>query len=102
MCRLFWKKVCPLPPTDLSALLFLLSARLFACGLPGGSAVKTLPANSGDVGSIPGWGRSPGGGYGKPLQYSCLDDPMDRGVREAWRVTGHGVPERRTYRVTER
>ena len=53
--------------------------------------VKNPPANVGDArdaGSIPGWGRSPGGGNGKPLQYSCLENPMDRG---AWRVTLHGV-----------
>ena len=45
--------------------------------------VKNLPANAGDVrdvGSIPGWGRSPGGGPGNPLQNSCLENPMDRGI----------------------
>ena len=45
--------------------------------------VKNLPANAGDVrdaGSIPGLGRSPGGGHGNPLQYSCLQNPMDRGA----------------------
>ena len=45
--------------------------------------VKNLPANAGDArdaGLIPGWGRSPGGGHGNPLQYSCLENPMDRGV----------------------
>ena len=45
--------------------------------------VKNLPANAGDVrgmGLIPGWGRSPGGGYGNPLQYSCLENVMDTGV----------------------
>ena len=53
--------------------------------------VKNSPANvgdTGDAGSIPGLGRSPGGGNGKPLQYSCWENPMDR---EAWRVTVHGV-----------
>ena len=53
--------------------------------------VKNLPANGGDVrdvGSIPGSGRSPGGGHGSPLQYPCLESPMDRG---AWRATVHGV-----------
>ena len=43
---------------------------------------------AGDPGSIPGWGRSPGEGNGNPLQYSCLENPMDRG---AWRATVHGV-----------
>jgi len=46
------------------------------------------PANAGDVDSIPGSCRSPGGGNGNPLQYSCLGNPMERG---AWRVTVHGV-----------
>ena len=52
-------------------------------GLPGGSVVKNLPANAGDaedMGSIPGSERSPGGGNGNPLQYSCLKNPIDRGV----------------------
>ena len=57
-------------------------------GFPGGSVVKNLPANAGDVGSNPGSGRSPGEGTGYPLQYSCWENPMDR---EAWWVTVHGV-----------
>ena len=55
--------------------------------------VKNLPGNAGDIrdmGSIPGSGRSPGGGHGNPLQYSCLENPMDRG---AWRATVHRVSE---------
>ena len=55
--------------------------------------VKNLPANAGDIkvaGSIPGSGRSPGGGNGNPLQYFCLVNPMDRG---AWQATVHGVTE---------
>ena len=59
-------------------------------GFLGGSVVKNLPANSGDVGSIPGSGRSHGDGNGNPLQYSCLKNPMDRG---AWRARVHGVAE---------
>ena len=54
-----------------------------------------MPAIAGDVrdiGSIPGSGRSPGGGHDNPLQYSCLENPMDR---EAWRVTVHGVAQSR-------
>ena len=53
--------------------------------------VKNPPARAGDVrdvGSIPGWGRSPGEGNGNPLQYSCLENPMDR---EDWRATVRGV-----------
>ena len=49
-----------------------------SCHLPGGSVVKNLPSNAGDVGSVPGPGRSPGEGNGNPLQYSCLENPMDR------------------------
>ena len=55
---------------------------------PGGSVVKSPPANAGDVGSIPGSGRSPGEGNSNPLQYSCLENHMDRG---AWWATVHGV-----------
>ena len=60
-------------------------------GFPGGSAVKNLPARAGgagDKGSIPGLGRSPGGGNGNPLQYSCLGNFMDRRV---WRATVNGA-----------
>ena len=46
-----------------------------------------------DVGSIPGSGRSPGGGHGNPLQYSCLENPMDRG---AWQATVHRLSKSRT------
>ena len=50
-------------------------------GFPGGSEVKASAPNAGDPGLIPGLGRSPGEGNGNPLQYSCLENPMDR---EAW------------------
>ena len=49
-------------------------------GFPGGSVVKNLPADAGDMGSIPGWGRSPGEGNGNPFQYFCLRNYMDRGA----------------------
>ena len=55
---------------------------------PGGSDVKGSACNLGDLCSIPGLGRSPGEGNGNPLQYSCLENPMDRG---AWLATAHGV-----------
>ena len=58
---------------------------------PDGTGVKNPSPNVGDARdavSIPGWGRSPGGGNGNPLQYSCLGNPMDRG---AWWATVHGV-----------
>ena len=54
---------------------------------------KNPPANAGDVGSIPGSGRSPGEGNGNPLQYSCLENPIDRG---AWRAIVHGVAKSQT------
>ena len=57
-------------------------------GFPGGSGIKYLPASAGDMGSIPGSGRSLGEGNGSPLQYSCLGIPMDRG---AWWATVHGL-----------
>ena len=54
---------------------------------PGGSDDKVSACSVGDLGSIPGLGRSPGEGNGNPLQYACLENPMDRGV---WYVTVHG------------
>ena len=59
----------------------------------GGSEVKTSAHNAGDLGSIPGSGRSPGEGNGNPLQYSCLENPMNGG---AWWATVHGVTKSRT------
>ena len=61
--------------------------------------IKNLPANTGGIrnlGSIPGSGRSPGGGHGNPLQYFCLENPMNRG---AWQVIVHGVAKSWTQRV---
>ena len=59
-------------------------------GFPGGSGGKASACNVGDLGSIPGLGRSPGEGNGNPLQDSCLENPMDRA---AWEATVHGVTE---------
>jgi len=59
--------------------------------------VKNPPANAGDTGSIPGSGRFPEGGNGNRLQYSCLENPMDR---EAWRPTVHGVTKSQTQLST--
>ena len=59
------------------------------------SAVKNVPANAGDkrnMSLIPGWGRCPEGGHGNPLQYSCLENPMDRG---AWWASDHRVTKNR-------
>ena len=60
---------------------------------PGGSEVKASVCNAGDLGSIPGSGRSPAEGNGNPLQYSWLENPMDGG---AWWATVHGVAKSRT------
>ena len=60
---------------------------------PGGSDGKASVYNAGDLGSIPGSGRSPGEGNGNPLQYYCLKNPMDRG---AWLATVHGVAKSQT------
>ena len=65
---------------------------------PGGSVVKHLPANAGDVGLIPGSGRSPGEGNRNPLQYSSLLNPKDR---EAWWATFHGSQGVRCVLATE-
>ena len=68
-------------------------------GFPGGSVVKNpsemqeMAHSEGDMGSIPGSGRSSGEGNGHPLQYSSLENPMDRG---AWWATTHGVPKSQT------
>ena len=59
-------------------------------GFPRGSVLKNAPAKAGDTGLIPGSGRSPEGGKGNPLQYSCLENPTDRGAR---RAALHGVTE---------
>ena len=68
-------------------------------GFSGGSVVKNLPANSGDLDLIPRLGRSPGEGHSNPLQYSCLENPKDRG---AWWAIVHGVtksPKRLSMRT---
>jgi len=67
-------------------------------GFPCGSVGKETACNTGDLGSIPGLGRSPGDGNGNPLQYSCLGNPMDR--RDCW-ATVHGVDRVRHNLVTK-
>ena len=72
---------------------FLKEGTAFARAFQVALVVKNLPANAGEVrdaGLIPGSGRSPGGGKGNPLQYSCLENPMDR---EAWQATVHRTAE---------
>ena len=56
---------------------------------PGDSVVKNPPANAGDTGSIPEWGRSPGGGHGNPLQYSCLENPHGQGSLAGYSPWGY-------------
>ena len=63
-------------------------------GFPGGSNGKESACSVGDLGSIPGLGRSPGEGKGNPLHYACLENPMDEG---AWSATVHGVTKSRTW-----
>ena len=85
-----FKEICP---TD--NILFLVKLKfcvyivmfkpcLSSMCFPGGSLVDNLPASAGNASSISGWGRSPGGGNGNPLRYSCLEHPMDTG---AWRAS---------------
>ena len=62
-------------------------------GFPGFSVVKNPPANAGDTGSIPGSERPHGEGHGNTLQYSCLENSMDKG---AWRATANGVAKSQT------
>ena len=68
--------------------LFLKLFDRFICFLPCSSMIKNLPANAGDMGSIPGLGRFSGEGNGNPLQYSCLGNPIDRGASQAIQSMG--------------
>ena len=69
-------------------------ALLYIRGFPGSSVVKDLPASAGDMGLIPGLGRSSGGGNDNPLQYSCLGNPRDR---RAWWATVHRATKSQTW-----
>ena len=73
--------------TNTFTLLFTL-AWTWKQGFPGGASGKEPAYNAGDAGLIPGLGRSPGGGNGNPIQYSCLENPMERGD---WQATVHRV-----------
>ena len=84
------KKVLPFPVDGTG------SAVNFCLDFPGGALVKNPSADAGDtgvLGLIPGSGRCPGVGNGTPLQYSCLENPMDRG---AWQTAVHGVTKSQT------
>ena len=78
--------------SDLTIIMFINSFSILGTSLVA-QTVKASAYNAGDPGSIPGWGRSPGEGNGNPLQYSCLENPMDGG---AWEATVHGVTKSRT------
>ena len=82
-----------LPSVFSENLLRTIKDYIFWLGFPGGSECKASACNARDLGLIPGWGRSPGEGNGNPLQYSCLENPMDG---EAWWATVHGVTKSRT------
>ena len=70
-----------------------MSGDIYTWGFPGGSTVKNPPANAGDMGLIPGAGRSPGEGDGNPLLYSSLGNLLDKG---AWQVSVLGVAKNQT------
>ena len=73
------------------------SASNLNMGFPNGEVIKNPSADAGDirdVGLIPEWGRFPGGGHGNPLQYSCLENPMDRGV---WQATAYEVAQSKAW-----
>ena len=85
---MFWLAACQKCKNLLNA--YLLNPYIT---LPGGSGGKASAYNEGDLGSIPGLGRSHGEGNGNPLQYSCLENPMERG---SWQATVHGVTKSQT------
>ena len=98
----FHPSACPPHPSALQPLVSVYGERgqeghlalsVTLRGLPQWLSGKEATCNAGDPGLILGSGRSPGGGHGNPLQYSCLENPMDRGV---WGATIHGVTQSRT------
>ena len=83
-----------IPPLYSVRTWFLTAQVLHEYGAsPGGSGGKESACNAGVLGSVPGLGRAPGGRHGNPLQYSCLENPMDRG---AWQATVHGFAKSQT------
>ena len=74
--------------THSSILAWRIPWTIQSMGFPHSSVGKESSCSAGDAGLIPGSGRVPGGGHGNPLQYSCLENPKDRG---AWQATFHGV-----------
>ena len=85
---------CQIPEKEIYVvLLYFFNGYLAFLGFPGSTAGKESVFKAGDLGSIPGLGRPPGGGLGNPLHYSFLGIPMDRG---AWWATVHGIAKSRT------
>ena len=80
-------------PIILFDFYLLLEIIIYFLDFPGGSDGKASIYNAGDLGSNPGSGRSPGEGNGNPQQYSCLENPTDRG---AWQATVYGVAKSQT------
>ena len=97
-----WLLLCQSPWSSLWSASFMFELIFVGFslrkGFPGRAVVKNPPVNAGDMGSIPGLGRSPGEGNGNPLQYSCLGNHTDRG---AWRAMFRGVRRVRRAWVTE-
>ena len=89
----FIKAVLWFAGVSVTDFFFFLITPTFWRGFPGGSDGKESACNAEDPGLIPGLGRSPRGGHGHPLQYSCLENPMDRG---AWRATVPGSQKSQT------
>ena len=87
---LLFQFITPSPSPNLSTEIDFYNHPIWSCGFPDGSMVKNPSANTGNVGLIPGLGRSLGEGNGNPLQYSCWGNLMDRG---AWQAAVHGVTE---------
>ena len=83
--------------SSISNSLIQINKHTYIQGFPGSSDGKESVCNAGDLGSIPGLGRSPGEGHGNPFQYPCLENPMDRG---AWQAIVHGVAESDTAEAT--
>ena len=81
------------PEQNISYSYVIFTRCFFFLAVPRGSEVKTSASNARDLGLIPGLGRFPGEGNGNPLQYSCLENPMDGG---AWQATVHGVAKSQT------
>ena len=91
--RTVFRKFCSIKQASYKTSSLYFEFTKTSLGFPGGSDGKGSAYNVGDLGSIPGMGRSSGEGNGNPLQYSCLENPMDGG---AWKATVYGVAKSQT------